>query len=81
LVKKKTVKTIKEGSGRGGTIEPRATVQICRLGHNRWSFFNGGRPTVTGNVCHIPMFQMISCVVYIWFSQWQWRRHWSPDYG
>lgn len=37
--------------GLGKTMEPRAAGQICRLGHNRWSFFNRQGPTVAGNMC------------------------------
>lgn len=43
--------------GLGKTIEPRATGQICRLGHNRWSFFNGQGQLLQATCAAVPCFK------------------------
>lgn len=43
--------------GLGKTIEPRATGQICRLGHNRWSFFNRQGQLLQATCAAVPCFK------------------------
>lgn len=43
--------------GLGKTIEPRATGQICRLGHNRWSFFNRQGQLFQATCAAVPCFK------------------------
>lgn len=43
--------------GLGKTMEPRATGQICRLGHNRWSFFNRQGQLLRVTCAAVPCFK------------------------
>lgn len=43
--------------GLGKTIGPRATGQICRLGHNRWSFFNRRGQLLQATCAAVPCFK------------------------
>ena len=43
--------------GLGKTMGPRATGQICRLGHKRWSFFNRRGQLLQATCAAVPCFK------------------------
>lgn len=66
--------------GLGKTIEPRATGQICRLGHNRWSFFNRRAQLLQATCAAVPCSNdLMRCLHMI--QPMVKARAWSPDTG
>lgn len=66
--------------GLGKTIEPRATGQICRLGHNRWSFFNRQAQLLQATCAAVPCSNdLMHCLHMI--QPMVKARAWSPDTG